>query len=279
MSKFDSARRSALMQDLLRQLQGGPADLLPFEHVKEKLRLKQIVDRGTMDVPLDRIIGSVGREREFNRAFLPREEALRSRWEEVHDLAESSRGFPAVELYYVNDIYFVVDGHHRVSVARSVKAPSIEARVKEFVTLVPLTRDTTLEDVILRSGLADFLQTTGLEQSDRDEFRVTIPNGYERLAEHISVHRYYRGVDLQHPVSWDEAVESWRTSVFHPMIDTIRKSGIMADFPGYTEADLYLFTMDHLHYLREQYGHAGEQRDRVVRHFALSRKRKKKSES
>src|SRR5262245_48658292 len=113
MSDFDSARRAALMQDLLRLMKGLPSDLLPFEEVRERLRLKQIVDRGIQEVPLDRIIGSVGREGKFNRAFLPRDESLRERWEEVRSVAESQEGFPSIELYYVNDVYFVVDGHHR----------------------------------------------------------------------------------------------------------------------------------------------------------------------
>lgn len=277
MSEFDSARRAALMQDLLRFVQGRPADLLPFEEVKEKLRLKQIIERGVMEVPLDLIVGSVGREHEFNRVFLPRDETLRDRWEEVRDLAEGQRGFPAVELYYVSDVYFVVDGHHRVSVARSLGSPTIEARVKEFRTSLPLTTDTTLEEIILKSGLVDFLETTGLAAETPDEFRTTIPNGYERLTDHINVHRYYRGIETGGPVSWEDAVISWRDTVYRPMTKTIRDSGILESFPDHTECDLYLFTMEHLHYLREQYGNAGEKRERVVKHFALSQRKGRKS--
>lgn len=273
MTEFDSARRAALMQDLLRLVQGKPLDLLPFDEVKEKLRLKQIVDRGVQEVPLDRIVGSVGREKAFNRAFLPRDESLRDRWEEVHDLAEGQSGFPPIELYYVKDVYFVVDGHHRLSVARSLEAPTIEAHVKEFLTSIPLTTNVTVEEVILNSGLADFLETTGLQQESPDDFRMTTPNGYERLADHISVHRYYMGLESKHDIRMQEAVMSWRDNVYRPMIETIEKSEIMQEFPGHTETDLYLFTMEHLHYLRERYGHAGDQRDRVVKHFQLSQRK------
>ena len=265
------------MQDLLRLVQGRPTDLLPFDEVKEKLRLKQLIDRGIMEVPLDRIVGSLGREKAFNRVFLPRDEALRERWQEVRELAEGQSGFPAVELYYVNDVYFVVDGHHRVSVARSLDAPAIEARVKEFITSVPLTTDTTLEEVILKSGLADFLETTGLEQQSSDEFRTTVANGYERLIDHINVHRYYRGIETGRPVPYEEAVASWADTVYRPMTRTIRESGILESYPDCTECDLYLFTMEHLHYLRERYGQAGEKRARVVKHFALSQRKGRKS--
>ena len=102
---------------------------------------------------------------------------------------------------------------------------------------------------------------------------------YERLLEHISVHRWYRGVELGRPVSWEEAVASWRDTVYRPMIRHIRDSGILADFPGFSATDLYLFTMGHLHALRQQYGAAVVTPEKAVKHLKLSlrvsRKRKK----
>lgn len=269
MNGFDSARRAAVMQDLLSHLLKRPADLLPFDEVRDRLHLRHVVDRGVQEVPLERIVGTVAREREFNRAFLPRDEKLRQRWEDLEELAEGARGFPPVELYRVGDVDFVVDGHHRVSVARAQGQPTIEARVKEFSTDVPLSADASIEDVLLKEGLAGFLEATGLVPSTADEFRVTEPNGYERLLDHISVHRYYRGIELKRPVSREEAVRSWYETVYRPMIETIRKSRILEEFPGRTETDLYLFTMVHLHHLRQRYGPTFPL-SRAVRHFELS---------
>ncbi|MGZ5428934.1 MAG: hypothetical protein ACXWFS_07990 [Thermoanaerobaculia bacterium] len=195
MTRFDAARREALIRDLLGTLLGRPVDLLPFDEVRERLRLSKLVDRGLRDVPLEKIVGTLGREREFNRAFLPRAEVLRERWDDVSDLADR-RGFPPVELYQVGDAYFVVDGHHRVSVAHRLRQPTIEARVKEFLTPVPFPTEVSPEDVLLKEGLADFLATTGLFPENEDDYRVTEPKGYEKLLEHISTHRYYRGIDL-----------------------------------------------------------------------------------
>ena len=269
MNGFDSARRAALMQDLLSHLLKKPSDLLPFDEVRDRLGLRHVIDRGVQDVSLDRIVGTVEREREFNRAFLPRDEKLRQRWEDLEELAEGARGFPPVELYRVGDVDFVVDGHHRVSVARAKGQPTIEARVKEFSTGVPLSSDASIEDILLKEGLAGFLAATGLVPSTPDEFRVTEPNGYERLLDHISVHRYYRGIELARPVSWEEAVASWYEAVHKPMIEMIRKSRILEEFPGRTETDLYLFTMDHLHHLRQRYG-PNFPLSRALRHFELS---------
>ncbi len=267
MAHFDDARRAALMGDLLAHLTGRPTDLLPFDRVRENLRLENLVDRGVQEVALDRIVGTVGRERDFNRAFLPRDESLRARWQAVEGLAEGLEGFPSVELYRVGDAYFVVDGHHRVSVARTLGAPSIEAHVKEFETPVPLGPGASVEEVVLKSGLAAFLRTTRLVPSEPDEFRTTAPGGYERLLEHIGVHRYFRGIEDGREIPWDEAVRSWRDGVYRPMIRTIRASGVLGEFEGLTETDLYLFTMDHLHHLRERYGGRAVRLDVAVRHF------------
>ena len=269
MNGFDAARRAAVIQDLLSHLFKRPADLLPFDEVRERLRLRHVVDRGVQDVPLKRIACTVQREREFTRAFLPRDEKLRERWEDLEELAEGARGFPPVELYRVGDVDFVVDGHHRVSVARAQGAPTIEARVKEFLTDVPLPPGASIKDVILKEGLADFLEAAGLVPSSPDEFRVTEPGGYERLLDHISVHRHYLGIERAAPVSWEDAARSWYETVYRPMIETIRGSRILEEFPGRTETDLYLFTMDHLHHLRQRYG-PDFPLTRAVRHFELS---------
>jgi hypothetical protein len=266
------------MRDILRSLRGLPVELLPFDQVKERLHLQQLVDRGVQEVPLDRIVGTVGREGQFNRAFMPKEESLRDRWEDVKDLAEGSAGFSSVELYYVNDVYFVVDGHHRVSVARTLHAGTIEARVKEFATPLRLDSNTSLEDLILRSAQLDFLDTTGLIAETPDEYKVTAPNGYERLLEHISGHRWYLGLESQREPSWSEAVLSWRDRVYLPMVREIRRTEILKDFPDSTETDLYLFVMDHLHFLREQYGAGAVAPEEAIREFAkgVAKKKKKK---
>ena len=259
MGTFDEARRAAVIGDLLRVLQGKPTDLLPFDAVREGLRLEHVVDRGVREVPMDRIVGTLGkeREREFNRAFLPRDEKVRPRWLGVRRMVEGPEGFPRVELYQVGDVYFVVDGHHRVSVLRSLGAPTIEAQVKEFVMppgMAPLDPDVSVEEVLAQRGLAEFLQVTGLVPERPEEFRLSDPQGYERLLEHIHVHRHHRGNEAGRHVPWEEAVRSWRDTVYRPMAETIARHALLEAFPGATEADLYLYTMDHLHHLRERYG-------------------------
>lgn len=264
---FDDARRAGLMHDLIRPLLRRPTELLPFQEVHERLHLAGVVDRGVLEVPLQAIVGTVGRRRDFTRAFLPRGEELRERWNDVKALAEGPRGFPAVELYQVGDVYFVLDGHHRVSVARSLGQPTIEAHVQEFLTPVQLAPDASLAEIVLKSALAEFLHATGLTQAAAGDFETTEPDGYERLLEHIAVHRYFRGLEARREIDWRQAVDSWFDTVYQPMVETIRASGILADFPGRTETDLYLFAMEHLYHLRRAYGD-GLDLDEVVDDFA-----------
>jgi hypothetical protein len=246
-----------LIRDLIAPLRGQPTDLLAFDEVRERLELRHLTDQGLREVELDRIVGSLGRAREFNRAFLPRSEALRDRWEEIERLAEGPLGYPPVELYEVGGAYFVVDGHHRVSVARSLGTPTIEARVKEFQTAVPVAPDDSIEDLVIKQGRADFLEATGIETADEEEYRATVAHAYGRLVDHVSVHRYYRGLELDREVDWREAVQSWRDAVYRPVIEAIRSRRTLEKFPGRTETDLYLFVMDHLHALRESCADAG----------------------
>ncbi|MBK5259193.1 MAG: hypothetical protein JJE51_06340 [Thermoanaerobaculia bacterium] len=253
MADFDDARRAALLSDIRRFLQGLPRDLLPFGSVREKLRLRHTIDRGIREVPIDRIVGSIGREREFNRMFLPRDESLRARWEDIRDSAEGSGGFPTVELYEVGNAYFVVDGHHRVSVTRAMNAPSIEAHVREFVSEVPIRSDDSIEELVLRRGRLDFLEASGLE-AEEGEFHLTQTDGYERMLDHVDVHRYYLGLEQKRDIGAGEAARSWRSNVYEPVIRIIRESRVLEEFSGRTETDLYLFAMDHLHYLRERHG-------------------------
>ncbi|MCU0293654.1 MAG: hypothetical protein MUF10_16980, partial [Thermoanaerobaculaceae bacterium] len=201
------------------------------------------------------------------REFLPRDEALRERWVELEELAVGAAGFAIVELYRVGEAYFVVDGHHRVSVARSLGAPAIEAHVQEYLSPVSLSPDESLEEVLAKRSLVEFCEVTNLAQDASGDFVCTHPGGHARLLEHIAAHRYFLGMEWGREPSWPEAVSSWFENVYRPMVGTIRASGVLGEFPGHTETDLYLFVMDHLHHLRERYAGKDVTPVQAARHF------------
>ena len=122
-SDFSRARRARLLADIGRRLRREPDDvalMLPFEEVVEALGRTGQHDLGLQVVPLDAIVGSVDRAVDFDRGLRPTSARLRSRWERIAAAQRRGEAFPPVSLYKIGDLYFVRDGHHRVSVAKSL---------------------------------------------------------------------------------------------------------------------------------------------------------------
>jgi hypothetical protein len=92
--------------------------------------------RGQREVEVRRIVGSVGRYRQFDRNFMPRKASLRDKWERVDRAFVRGEELPPVSLYKIGDAYFVEDGNHRVSVARYQGVEMIDAEVTELLTPV-----------------------------------------------------------------------------------------------------------------------------------------------
>jgi len=256
-ARFDKARRQALIQEILAIISRRSPDLLPFEEVRRRLRGAQEIRRGLQEIPLDKIVGSVGRYRDFTRTFLPRNEAVAERWKRLDMALNRMEPIPPIEVYKLGDVYFVKDGNHRVSVARANGLTHIEAYVTEIPVKVPIEPDVQPDELIIKLEYAKFLEETRLDRL-RPEARIefTTPGRYRDLIEHIQVHRYYLALERSAEVSWEEAVTSWYDNLYRPVVEAIRREKALKEFPGRTEADLYLWIMNHLHFLRERYGPA-----------------------
>lgn len=252
---FHRARRRAALHDLLARLTGRPSELLAYEEVRSKLKIMGEVSRGLQQIELDRIVGSVGRYRDFNREFLPREESDEQRWAGVKAAVASPSGLPPIEVYQIGEVYFVKDGNHRVSVARELGVKTTEAYVTEVRTRVPLTAGDSPDDLILKAEQANFLLQTRLDETRPEiDLRLTAPGGFETLLEHIRVHRYYMGAEEDHDVSFEEAAAHWLDTVYRPVAELIREGGVLRGFPGRTEADLYLWLSEHRASLEDMLG-------------------------
>ena len=249
---FTLARTKALFRDLLALLTGRPNRLLAFEEVSQKLHIGGPIYRGKQTVRLDQIIGSVQRYGDFDRAFLPAQSFTANRWARVNRAWYQEVSLPPVRLYQVGEVYFVVDGHHRVSVAREQGAEFIEAEVRECQVKVPVTPDLQPDDLEILGAKVEFLERTNLDQLKPEaHLDVSVLGGYERLLEHIAVHRYFMGLDWQRDITEAEAVTHWYEHVYQPVVDVIQHSNLLKAFPGKTVADFYLWVMDHRHYLVE----------------------------
>ncbi len=249
---YASARRRAFFRGLLALLHGRPNQLLAFQDVNQKLRLGGPIYRGVQAVPLTQIVGSVDRYRDFDREFLPTQSHTAGRWRSISRAWYQDLSLPPVLLYKVGEVYFVVDGNHRVSVARDLGQQYIDAEVRECAVKVPVTPDLLASDLERMGEKVEFLERTVLDRCcPGASIELTILGGYGRLLEHIAVHKYFMGLENRRDITDAEAVRHWHEAVYLPVVGVIRRSQILEEFPHNTEADLYLWAMDHQHYLIE----------------------------
>ena len=252
---YSRARAKSFLNRIRAALSGQPTRLLSYDDVREKLRVGGPIYRGVQTIRLDQVAGSLNRYHQFDRAFLPTQDDTASRWQRVDRAFYEDISLPPVVLYKVGQVYFVVDGHHRVSVAREQGQEFIEAEVRECATRVNITPDLKPEDLEILGEKVRFLERTRLDDlRPKAKIRLTIPDGFQRMLEHIAVHRYFMGIDLQRDISEEEAVAHWYDTVYLPIVKVIRSSKILNEFPGKTEGDLYLWALDHQHYLAQQEG-------------------------
>lgn len=249
---WDAARQGALFEMVTNLLPSQSADLLSFDEVQNRLRLSQKTYRGIQEIPLTSIVGSVGRYRDFTRSFLPRNPDLQTRWERVNAVA-ATRGVPPIEVYQVGEAYFVLDGNHRVSVARQTGAHSIEAHIWEFQTAAGLSGQANLDEVLIKEEYAQFLESTRLDLL-RPEAQIifTAPGRYREIELQIELYREVLEEIDDEPVSYEDAVTAWYDMIYTPAIQIIREQGILDRFPERTEADLFIWTWRYNEELRQQ---------------------------
>ena len=250
---FQRARFKAFMNRVWGTLSGQPSTLLSYDEIKEKLHIGGPIYRGVKTVRVDQIAGSLNRYHEFDRVFLPASDKLAARWQRVSSAFYEDISLPPVVLYKVGQVYFVVDGHHRVSVAREQGQLYIEAEVRECATRVNITANIKTEDLEILGNKVRFLERTSLDSMKPDaNIKLTIPDGFDRMLEHIAVHRYFMGIDWKRDISEEEAIAHWYDNVYMPVIHVIRATDILKEFPSKTEGDLYLWVLDHQRYLVEE---------------------------
>ncbi len=252
---FQSAWHRASVQEILARLTGKSAQLLSYDEVAEKLKLHVRTERGIQHIPVDSIVGSVGRYTDFTRTFLPRRGDDRERWARVKNAMDEGVGLPPIEVYKISEAYFVIDGNHRVSIARQEKYHSIEARVIEVRTDIPLTPDIQPDDLIVKAEYADFLAATGImDLRPNVDLSVTIPGQYEKLMEQICGCECLLEKEQECDIPFQDAVEDWYDKTYIPLAEAIRDRGLLRQFPDRTITDLYLWISDNRTALEQELG-------------------------
>ncbi len=250
---FRDARRRGALENIWGNLTGSTKHLLQFQQVEDQLQYDQSSKLGLVDVPLDAIVGSVSRPNDFTRKFFPREPVDPDRWQRVKQGMDQV--IRPIELYQIDQTYFVLDGNHRVSVARQRGMKSIPAYVTNIKSTVPLTPEDDFEDVIIKNQQVHFRKETGLEKLRPDlEFATSFPGGYQQLREQINSHKLNLEMLQQNSFTFQEASRNWVEEVYLPVLKTVSQSGLLRDFPERTPTDLYIWLTRYQKEISQQYG-------------------------
>jgi hypothetical protein len=253
-TNFEHALRKGYWRSVISWFTRSQNDLLPFDEIRRSIPLGGQHHKGMQQILMDKIVGSIGRYQDFDRAFLPRRGNTRGRWESIDKAHLQDISLPPIEVYQLGEVYFVKDGNHRVSVARERGQAYIDASVTEIDVPFPIDENTDVEEIIRNSETIQFNDKTKLiEVCPGANIQFTVPGGSSKVLEHIDVHRWYMGEKRKDAVAYPEAVRNWYDEVYLPLVRVIRQYRILDHFPGRTEADLYLWIIEHLYYLREEY--------------------------
>ncbi len=222
------------------RLRGEPDDVrmvLPYEEVVEALGFVSEHAAGSGVVALDAIVGTVDRGRDFDRSFRPTSASVRSRWEQIAAAMRRGEALPPVDLVRIGEIYFVRDGHHRVSVARALGRTDIDAYITEVVTRVGAEKAITHADLPLKSHERVFFERVPLPDHARTEIVLTDSWDYDKLAEGVEAWGFRTGQDRGEPISRREAAFLWLENEYRPVVEMLREADLIGT---QTETEAYM---------------------------------------
>ena len=237
---FLRARRRAAASRVAARLRGEPGDVrmvLPYEEVIEALGFVSERPVGVEVVALDAIVGTVDRDRDFDRSFRPTSGRVRSRWENIAAAMRRGESLPPVDLVRIGEIYFVRDGHNRVSVARALGRRDIEAYVTEVTTRVGAGKKITLADLPFKSHERVFFERVPLPANARDEIQITDPWDYARLAEHVEAWGFRTSQERHEAISRGETAFQWLENEYRPVVEMLREADLIGNR---TETEAYM---------------------------------------
>lgn len=243
-SSFSKAQRKETYRRLGRVVRGSPSTpLLSFNELRARLHLFQQSYAGLRTIEVARIVGTVDRSDDFDQDFLPRTPQTRERWERL-ERAFPTLGFPPISVYQVNDVFFVIDGNHRVALAKQKGAEFIDAEVTQVHTDIEIDENIDFEKMFYLEQARRFMQESGLERS-RPMARIdfTRPQGFIELLDVVKAHGYDLMMERGEMLQPDEIAADWYDRVYLPAVESIRWERLLEIEPGSTEGDLFLWVL------------------------------------
>ena len=255
---FARARNKAWISDIQHFMNPDKKRLLSFNDVKKILKPKNEVYMGLKTVPIKKIIGSEGRYNDFDGHFLPRTNELRQRWINVDQAHLSDVILPPIQLYELAGLYFVRDGNHRVSVAKTQGVEFIDAEVISLQSEIQLPddirQDTLLEAVIHYEKRIFYNETNFGDLTDYWDLDFTSTGRYDVIYNHILVHKYFMNENRSDELSFTDALLSWFQTVYLPVINVIEEYRLLSNFKNRTKSDIYVWLIKHWDELKQKNG-------------------------
>jgi hypothetical protein len=238
---FLRARRRQVLSRLATWLRREPDDvniMLPFHEVVDALGYLGERKIGPRVIRLDSIVGSVDRGRDFDRRFRPTSGRVRERWERLALATRRGESIPPIEVYRVGELHFIIDGHHRVSVAHAMGLSTIEAKVTEVRTKLDPSGIRYRGDLIVKDYRRLFLERVPLSGHARASVVFTDPWDYARLGEHVEAWGFRLMQDEGRYSDRATLAQRWFDEEYVPVVAMLRQADLIGDR---TDAEAYLW--------------------------------------
>ncbi|HMC05904.1 MAG TPA: hypothetical protein VKG89_00780 [Solirubrobacterales bacterium] len=265
---FSRARRRQALSRLARRLRREPNDvnlILPYEEVLEALGFRGERGLGLQSIPLDSVVGTVDRSREFDRRFRPTSQRVRGRWERIAEAQRRGHAMPPISVYRIGDMHFVKDGHHRVSVARAQGRAEIDAYVTDVLTEVGLEGGLRLADLPLKGHQRVFFERVPLAADARSRIRLADPWDYAKLAEGVEAWGFRLMQTHRELMTREQVADAWFRDEYEPIVGAIRDAGLVG---AGTETEAYVRVVTERYRLMRTHEWGDEVLERLQRELA-----------
>ncbi len=257
-SDFARARNKALFNEIQHLLTPEEAAMISLKAVRKVIKTQSETYIGMKVIPINKIVGSEGRYRDFDNQFFPKRSIIKERWEHVDEAVIKDIVLPPIKVYELGGLYFVRDGNHRVSVAKSKGVEFIDAEVVSLQTEIKLSPARTLngmmKQIISYEKRNFYFETNFGDITDYWVLDFSTAGQYDVIYNHILTHKYFINQNQTEEIPMEDAILSWFNNVYLPVVTTIQKYKIMKYFRKNTISDLYVWIITFYDELKKKFG-------------------------
>ncbi|HEY1672867.1 MAG TPA: chromosome partitioning protein ParB [Streptosporangiaceae bacterium] len=237
---FLRVRRRQVLARLAGRLSRGPDDvnlILPYDEVTAALGFRGEQFLGLRTIRLDAVVGTVDSRRDFDRRFRPTTGRVRERWERLALAQRRGESIPPIDVYQVGDLYFVQDGHHRVSIAMATRQRTIDAYVTRVLTEIPAEGIRGRSDLVMKSYQRIFQARVPLPSADYAKLTCIDPWSYAELGENVEAWGFrYMQAEREY-LTREQIARRWFSEEFLPVVRMLHAADLIG---AGTDAEAYM---------------------------------------